>query len=161
MVRHDLVCPECQHVERDRTFTRAMIDAWKDGTIPLALCPACQSDLDRQIPMTILYASPTAYGKDVLSEFFTIDVHDGHTHYQRRVSSLSELRAIERESERHARNEPGCTPLVFRDFSQGHSNRATNALSRTEYDRASMKRPSTRTTQGRRIGGGAFRPEHD
>lgn len=150
MPRHDLVCPACGHIVRDRLFSLADIDRWKasPATSPLAICAACDADLSRPTPMEILY---TTSAHQLLGEDFVIDVDDGHTYYRRRVSSLSELRAIERESERHARNEPGCTPLVFRDFSQNRSNRATNTLAGTEWERGKSRRPDGRGTHAGRI----------
>ncbi|HET9258287.1 MAG TPA: hypothetical protein VFO16_24240, partial [Pseudonocardiaceae bacterium] len=144
-------------IERDVIFTAAAIDAWKADphAHPLAICPACRVDPDPTIEMlvemAILYQSPRAYARDLFPQDFVIDVDDGHTWYKQRVSSLTELRTIERESERHARNEPKCTPLVFREFSQSRSNRLVHTLTDTSYERGRAKKPVTRTQSGQRI----------
>lgn len=146
IIRHDLLCPDCGHTIRDHLIDNAIVMAAKAGERPLHPCPVCEADLGRFVDMVILYDSKTAYGNTLLSESFVIDVHDGHQNYQGRVSSLNELRAIERQSESNAKNIPGCTPLVFRDFSQDRSNRAVNTLTDTKWERGRAKKLTKRET---------------
>jgi hypothetical protein len=68
---------------------------------------------------------PQAAHHDLFPESFEVDVGHG----PQRVRTLSELRQIESDSLRRvAAGEPGAQPLIFRDFSQNHSNRDANVF---------------------------------
>lgn len=74
---------------------------------------------------------------DLLPESFVIADVDGKG--ERRISSLSELRQIERDSEQKHRNGEGQI-LNFRDFSQDGGNKRTNAFTGSSYE-TSRSRP--------------------
>lgn len=82
-------------------------------------------------------------GKDLLSESFIIGDIDGRG--ERRLSSLSELRNLERESEIRHRNGEGQI-VNFRDFSQDRNNRERNSLSGSSYETGKSVRAPRRVT---------------
>ncbi|PYQ25624.1 MAG: hypothetical protein DMF56_26895 [Acidobacteria bacterium] len=78
------------------------------------------------------------------------------------VSSLREIRTIENESLRRSRNGDG-SPIVFRGFSQNHSNRHVNTFSGSVLEKNKSERidpRQMRTTQGRPITAAAI-PESE
>lgn len=84
---------------------------------------------------------------DLLPEGFEIDM-EMFTHGDQRkvrVASLSELRKIERESQRKADDGIG-TPLVWRDLTQDRSNRDVNALRNSSYETGRATPLSKRST---------------
>lgn len=82
----------------------------------------------------------TGIGVDLLPDSFIIGDVDGKG--ARRISSLSELRTIERESESRARNGEGQI-LNWRDLSQDRGNQRTNVFTDTSYETA-RSRPAPR-----------------
>lgn len=85
--------------------------------------------------------TPESAATDLLREDFVVDLGDG----PRRISSLTELRAIERDSEQRHRDGEGAIH-IFRDFSQSRSNRHTNTLSGSSYEKNKSFRPPRRVT---------------
>lgn len=101
------------------------------------MCPICRVSM---------VWTPTASATDLLREDFIIDVGEG----PRRVSSLSELRGIERSSLRKAANGEGAA-LNFRGFSQNRSNKDRNSLAGTSLEtnrQIPMAEIRRRTTSG-------------
>lgn len=65
-----------------------------------------------------------------------------------RISSLRELRKIERDSRiRHEAEPTKFAPYVFREFSQGHSNRDVNAFKGSALERSFSRKVQKPTTQ--------------
>lgn len=159
---HLFVCPRCG-AEAIRTRVWLPIPdgeprLYKGQEFPLAVL--CEAVYDGERCMTAMDQDLAGIGCDVFPGDFVIDVHDGVKEYKGRVSSLRELRTIERESEQHARDNPGvATPLVWRDLSQGRSNRAQNTLTGTAWEKGRSQRADPRTQRGRRISGGAYEGE--
>ncbi len=90
---------------------------------------------------------------DLLTGGTGLDVLNAKGDGEVRISSLSELRTIENESLRRARNGDG-SPMVFRGFSQNKSNRHVNSLAGSSLERNKSERIDPRqmkTTQGRPI----------
>lgn len=136
-------CPVC-HAEgwRERTYQpvtdRPLAYKGEEDPVPV-ICgvDGCQGVMDQVL---------RGQGRDLLPEGFVIGDVDGKG--ERRISSLSELRQIERESERRHRNGEGQI-LNFREFSQDRQNRQTNSLAGSSYETGRSQRPTRRTT-GRR-----------
>lgn len=85
------------------------------GEIHIGDWPFCKGSPDDHIP---------GHGSiDLLPEAFEID-HNGRHH---RVRTLSDIRAIERQSEKDAADGKGAQ-IAWRDFSQDRSNRDANSL---------------------------------
>lgn len=117
-------CPDCGVVEErcgrfiptpesDRLYTGQEI------RLP-ETCRKCGS---------VMTWAPVSSQTDLLKQDFVINI-DGT---DRRVSSLTELRAIERDSLRKAANGEGA-PHVFRGFSQDRSNRDVNTLKGSSFE---------------------------
>lgn len=99
----------------------------------------------------------TGIKHDLLPESFIIDDLDGKG--TRRVSSLTELRQIERESEQRHRNGEGQI-LNWRDFSQDRGNSRENSFKGSSYETGRSRRPeSRRTVSGLPIDIRAVRPK--
>lgn len=86
-------------------------------------------------------------GKDLLPESFLVDnetlgLGDGG---QTRISSLRELRTIERESERRFRDRAGQI-VNFRAFTQERGNSKTNSFEGSSYQTGRSTRPERRAT---------------
>lgn len=82
-------------------------------------------------------------GNDLLPASFVIDDVDGKG--SRRISSLAEIRAIERESERKFRDGTGQI-LNFREFTQDRGNKLRNSFEGTAYQRSKSQLPERRQT---------------
>lgn len=89
----------------------------------------------------IMVWTPESAATDLLREDFVVDLGDG----PRRISSLTELRAIERDSEQRHRDGEGAIH-IFRDLSQNSSNRHVNTLSGSSYEKNKSFRPPARVT---------------
>ena len=75
---------------------------------------------------------------------FTVDYGSGPVE----ITSLSQIRSIERSSENLARNEPKGQPYVFRAFSQDNSNQDVNTLrSEGVQQKRPLKRPNIRRSR--------------
>lgn len=89
----------------------------------------------------IMVWTPESSATDLLREDFIVDLGDG----PRRISSLTELRAIERDSEQRHKDGRGAIH-IFRDLSQNSSNRHVNTLSGSSYEKNKSFRPPARVT---------------
>jgi hypothetical protein len=115
-------------------------------------CPRCAIEFPAPISQE-LTPYPDRMQHDLLTGGTGLDVLNATGDGEVRVSSLSEIRTIENESLRRARNGDG-TPVVFRGFSQNRSNRHVNSLAGTEFEKNKSERIDPRqmkTTQGRPI----------
>ena len=86
-------------------------------------------------------------GMDVLPEGFTVDGQTiGREAGEVRISSLSELRQIERDSEQKFRNGEGQI-VAFREFSQDRGNRTRNVFTDTSYETGRSRKIEKPKTQ--------------
>jgi len=134
-------CPACGAEElRERTYElvtdRPPLYKDEDRPVPV-LCSA--SNCTFEMSQVLI-----GQGHDLLHEDFIIGDVDGKG--ERRISSLSELRQIERESEQRHRNGEGQI-LNFRDFTQDAGNKRTNAFTNSSYETGRSKKADTRRTQ--------------
>lgn len=144
-------CPSCGVTEyRERTYVpvtdRKPYYAGEDRAVPVVcgvlLLPAAPDVLDPQPCTGIMDQVLRGQSHDLLREDFIIDV-DGSG--PRRVSSLSELRALERHSEQQHRNGEGQI-LNFREFTQDRNNRERNSFEGSGYQTGKARRPERRKT---------------
>jgi hypothetical protein len=91
------------------------------------------------------YPEPTT-GWDLLPEDFIVDGETiGRGEGKFRISSLSEIRVIERESERRHRNGEGQI-IAFREFNQDRGNSRTNSFTGSGYETGRSQLPVRRHT---------------
>jgi hypothetical protein len=102
---HDYICEPCD------VF---LPDQYHPLLSAILCCPDCGVPCDK------------SWHRDSRPLFhaFTVDYGSGPTE----ITSLSQIRSIERESERSVRRDPKGQPYVFRAYSQDHSNRDVNTL---------------------------------
>jgi hypothetical protein len=141
-------CPRCGLVD---TFWYAApaYDADHNRLSPWPRCPACLLDdvlmaSDAELPPE-LEPFPCNLNHDLLTGGTGLTVLSSTCDAEVTVSSLSEIRTIENESLRRARNGDGA-PLVFRGFSQDRSNRHQNTLRGSEFEKnrsVKIERPTT------------------
>jgi hypothetical protein len=79
---------------------------------------------------------------DFIVDLETIGRGKGHA----RISSLSEIRSIERESEKKHRNGEGQI-IAWRDLSMNRNNRERNTFEGSSYQTGKSRLPPRRTTQ--------------
>lgn len=105
MPMHDYVCEPCDILIPDQYHP--LLSA-------ILCCPDCGVPCDK------------SWHRDPRRLFapFTVDYGSGPTE----ITSLNQVRTIERESEKASRNDPRGQPYVFRAFSQDHSNQDVNTL---------------------------------
>ena len=85
-------------------------------------------------------------GNDLLPEDFIVDEDTlGIGKGKRRISSLSEIRTIERESEKRHRNGEGQI-MAWRDLSMNHNNRERNTFEGSTYQTGKSRLPPRRRT---------------
>lgn len=90
--------------------------------------------------------TPTQAANDLLGENFTINIGQG----DQKISAMSELRTIERDSLRRAGNGEGA-PHIFRGFSQNKSNRDVNTLKGSSFEKAKQVPVNRKTQSGQDI----------
>lgn len=117
MALHDFRCPECGYIKRDVNVPIAVgaVDA-------VVLCPGTWHDEVRMIAIPGIGRMDASNGP----AFKAFDTYDGRNQ-KVHVTSLKQVRAIERESEQLHRDGEG-QPLVFRAFSNDPSNKDQSAL---------------------------------
>jgi hypothetical protein len=115
-------------------------------------CPNCAIEFPAPVSQE-LTPYPERMTHDLLTGGTGLDVLNATGDAEVRISSLSEIRTIENESLRRARNGDG-SPMVFRGFSQNRSNRHVNTFSGTPLETNKPEKidpRAMRTTQGRPI----------
>jgi hypothetical protein len=145
------LCPRCKFVGV-LWYPPPQYDDQHNRLSPYPDCPECAIDLPAPI-RTELTVYPDRLQHDLLTGGTGLTVLSSTGDAEVTVSSLSEIRQIENESLRRARNGDG-SPVVFRGFSQNRSNRHVNSLSGTEFEKNKSERIDPRqmkTTQGRPI----------
>lgn len=94
-------------------------------------CESCSDRMDQVL---------NGVGADLLPESFEVDGETiGRNPGKVRISSLRELRAIERESEQKHRDKSG-TLINFREFTQDRGNRHRNSFEGSSYQQAKSRR---------------------
>jgi hypothetical protein len=84
---------------------------------------------------------------DLLPNDFVVDLETlGMGRGHQRISSLSEIRTIERESEKRHRNGEGQI-VAWRDLSMNRNNRERNTFEGSSYQTGKSRLPPRRTTQ--------------
>lgn len=148
-------CPTCGVEEyRVREWVLAENPCYKGEEIGQpVICSSVPQDPDAYAGLCRGEMEPVLRGirHDLLPESFEVDRETiGLTGEGKiRISSLTELRAIEAESiRRHEADPTHHAPTIFRDFSQNHSNRAQNVFSGTPYERAKSRKPPKTITGG-------------
>lgn len=116
---HDYRCPRCGHVARDQA-----VEISVGATAGAPECPNCL-DLHNVVRMEWI---PKIGRMDAANGpgFVAFDTYNGRNE-KVTVTSLAQLRQIERQSEIDHRNGEG-QPLVFRAFSNDPSNKDKSAL---------------------------------
>jgi hypothetical protein len=144
-------CPRCGFVDT-LFYPTPLYDSQHNRISSWPLCPDCTrrtivitSDGPAMAgPLPELEVFPDQMQHDLLTGGTGLTVQSS-TGGEVTVSSLSEIRAIERESLRRARNGDG-SPIVFRGFSQSRQNMNKNTLHGSEFERGRTI-PFSRTTQ--------------
>ena len=114
---HDYLCARCGCIERDVPVPIAL------GAMKMpVLCPLCEDVEMDWLPQ--IGRMSAAHGPT----FTAFDTYDGQNRPVR-VESIADLRRIEAESERQARNGEGQV-MVWRDFSNDASNRDLSAIAK-------------------------------
>jgi hypothetical protein len=141
-------CPRCGLVD---TFWYAApaYDADHNRLSPWPRCPVCTLDDAlmgdaAELPPE-LEPFPCTLNHDLLTGGTGLTVLSPTGDAEVTVSSLSEIRTIENESLRRARNGDG-SPIVFRGFSQRRQNMDRNTLAGTEFEKnrsVKIERPTT------------------
>ena len=113
-------------------FVPAPEPLYKGHEISLPVhCESCSERMDQVL---------SGVGADVLPESFEVDGETiGRGPGKVRISSLREIRAIERESEQRHRDKSG-TLVNFREFTQDQRNRHTNSFEGTSYQTNKSRR---------------------
>ncbi len=115
MPLHDFYCPACNHIHPN-VYVPVTVGA-------AAGAPPC--DCGRQ--MVWIPAAPALHYGDVKGAAFqAFDTTDGRGHPVR-ISSLAQLRKVERESEQMARDGVG-QPMVWRRYAQDTSNQDVHTI---------------------------------
>lgn len=143
MPRQRFRCAYCSFIG-EVWYPPPQYDAAHDRMTAWPGCPDCGR---------LLEPFPCTMNHDLLTGGVGLTVLSSTGDAEVTVSSLSEIRTIENESLRRSRNGEGA-PLVFRGFSQNHSNRHTNSFAGTSYEKNKSERIDPRrmkTTQGRPI----------
>ncbi len=155
MPRQRFRCPRCGFVDTF-WYPTPVYDINHNRISSWPCCPHCTLDdqlmaSDYELPPQ-MEAFPETMQHDLLTggTGLTVQSADGG---DVTVSSLREIRTIENESLRRARNGDG-SPIVFRGFSQNRSNRHVNSFSGSSLEKNKSERidpRSMKTTQGRPI----------
>lgn len=117
--------------------------AWETEQKLDPLCSSCGCSMT-------WYPEPTS-GWDLLPEDFLVDGETiGRGPGTFRISSLQEIRKMERESEQRYRNGDGQL-INFRVLTQDRGNSKTNSFRDTGYERARSRFPERRTTIKRNL----------
>jgi hypothetical protein len=124
--RLDFVCPACGAEQKDIRAPWLPVPeetrTYKGEEIRLpVLCVSCNAEMD---PV------PAKQYRSLLSENIQFDLGDG----PKRYSSLSEIRAVEAESHKKARDGIG-SAIAVRAFNQNASNKDVNSLKGSEFER--------------------------
>lgn len=116
---HDYVCEPC-----DLLFP----DEYHPSVHAILCCPSCSFPCEK------------SWHRDARPLFspFTVDYGSGPTE----ITSLNQIREIERSSAAATRNDPKAQPYVFRAFSQDSSNLDVNTLKSEGYQ---QKKPGKKT----------------
>jgi hypothetical protein len=156
-------CPVCHWVGQV-FYTAPAYDAAHNRITPWPRCPECRLDLvtaaaqggtplvddqGRWTDAPELEPFPCTMQHDLLTGGTGLSV-TGIDGAETTVSSLSEIRTIENESLRRAKNGDG-SPIVFRGFSQNRTNKDKNTLAGSEFQRNKSEKidiTRQRTTRG-------------
>lgn len=144
MPRQDFKCPLCGTKYPNVYYPLPEYDADHNRISEWPTCQYCATtpDGDRQIwpfdpSVTVVYQPlepfPRVMSHDLLTGGLGLSVDDAAGRSVN-VSSLQEIRTIEKESLRRAANGDG-SPLVFRGFSQNKSNMASNTLKGSSFEK--------------------------
>jgi hypothetical protein len=132
MARHDFRCADCGTIKVD-----VDVPCTVGASRAEVYCPACDADLSRMVRMTPIPAmrislfsdaDPRQGSRDFTK--FTTPVEDPSSPTGFRdatVSSLADIRRLERESEQAERNGEG-RRMVWRDYAQDASNKDQHTL---------------------------------
>lgn len=136
----EFTCSGCGLIEyRWQEWKPAEKPVYKGDEDPLPVhCEGCGAEM---------FQDHAGISMDLLPESFVVDAQTigREEPGQVRISSLSEIRKIERESERKAANGEGQI-IAFREFSQGRSNRGSNVFSGSSFEKGKSRRPEKRKT---------------
>lgn len=94
----------------------------------------------------VMVWTPTQAANDLLGEHFVINIGQG----EQKISTMTELRTIERDSLRRSANGEGA-PHIFRGFSQNKSNRDVNTLAGSSFEKAKQVPVNRKTQSGQDI----------
>jgi hypothetical protein len=123
--RLDFVCPACGAEQKDVRAPWLPVPeetrTYKGEETRLPVICDCGAEMD---------VIPAKQYRSLLSENIQFDLGDG----PRRYSSLSEIRAVEAESHRKAKDGIGAAVSV-RAFNQDSSNKDVNSLKGSEFER--------------------------
>lgn len=120
MAQHNFACPACGFIERDVNIPIALGASSYD-----TVCPHCGDAKLEWIPQI---GRMSAGNGPTFTSFETLDGRNRPV----RVSSISDLRRIEKDSESMARNGEGQI-MVWRDYSNDRSNKYDSAIHGTKW----------------------------
>jgi hypothetical protein len=141
MPRQRFLCPRCGFVG-EIFYPPPVYDADHNRLSVYPACPECRS-VDYLAQQTLV-PYPDRLQHDLLTGGTGLVV-ENERGQDVTISSLGEIRTIERESLRRASNGDG-SPMVFRGFSQNRSNRGQNTLRGSEFEKnrsVRIERPTT------------------
>lgn len=150
MPEQNFLCPRCGY-EGIQYYPLPQYDHQHNRIDEYPSCPACaRIRVGPHHTMEVLMIpKPTTMNHDLLTGGLGLTVPSA-SGGEVQVSSLSEIRTIENESLRRARNGDG-TPLVFRGFAQNRSNMQTNTLAGSSFETNKQLPYSRRTQSGQPI----------
>lgn len=130
MPRHDYVCRRCQQVLREQYRSVA-----EGGQARCPRCLVCHELMEWIVPRPAFDLRSDGEGRsgETFQKFTFLD----HLNRRVEVSSLRQLRQIERESEKMAADGIG-QPIRFRGYAQDHSNMSENTFGERPADAPDM-----------------------